>query len=221
MNILKDTLERKFNALLLRERLLTFTAMIFLIYWIWSSILYGYVLATDEEIAKKAEEIKSQISLLEGQIDNISEVVGRDPTAVLLQQAAVLKKENAALGKKIYEGSKKMVSSKDMTIVVKNLIEETEDLVLTNMESLGSKPLFTSKSFQENNKVVNFQAFNHGLKVELLGGYFETMKFLKAVEAENANVMWDELNYEVIKYPKAKIIIYLHTLGLQEGWIGV
>ncbi len=221
MNIIMTQIEKKFNAYKTRERILIVAALMVIIYWLWSTLLYDYVLATDEEIARKAAEIKSQIGLLEGQIDSISEVVGRNPTIALAQQAQGLKKENEALTRKIYENTKKMVSSKDMTAILRNVIKKSQELILVDMESLPSKPLFPAKTLQQDNKTVNFQAFNHGLKVEMLGTYFETMQFLKAIEQENANVMWDELSYEVVKYPQARIIVYLHTLGLEEGWIGV
>ncbi len=221
MKELMALLEKRYNAFTLRERILICGALIAVVYATWHTILYDYVMATDEEIAKKADDIKSQINLLEGQIDSISEVVGRNPTSVLIDQVRELKLEDDALNKKIVDGTKKMVSAKQMAIILQGIIAKTSGLTLVNMESLETKALFPSKVIQDGDKSVTLQAFTHGLKIEMLGGYFETLQFLQAVEQQDSMVIWDTLSYEVVKYPQAKITIYLHTLGLDEGWIGV
>ena len=214
-------IEKRFNTFSMREKVLILLALIFVVYSGWHTLLYDYILATDEEVAKKTQQIKQQISLLEGQIDTISEVLGRDPTFVLAQQARNLKNENEKLGKKVYESTKRMVSPKDMNTVLNHLIQKSEGLTVVSMESLATKPLFAAKTLEENGKSKQFQVFNHGLRVELLGSYIDTLRFLKALEQQNVNVMWDEIDYEVKKYPKARIVIVLHTLSLDEGWIDV
>lgn len=214
-------IEKRFNALSMREKVFICAAVFTLVYMSWHTILYDYVLATDEEIAKRAQQIKEQISKLEGQIDTVSEVLGRNPTFVLMQQSKDLKKENAELDKKISEGTKSMVSPKAMNKIIADMIEKSGGLTIASMESLESKPLFPASTNQQGGKSKPFQVYNHGLKVEMVGGYLETLSFLKALELKKVNVIWDEINYEVKKYPKARIILILHTLSLHEGWIDV
>ncbi len=214
-------IEKRFNNFAIREKLLILMALVIAFYSAWHTLLYDYVLATDEEVSKQAQQIKQQINLLEGQIDTISEVLGRDPTFVLQQQARELRRKNKELSKEIYENTKKMVSPKDMNKVLSHLIQKSEGLTVVNIESLQTKPLFAAKSIEENGKPRQLQVFNHGLRIEMLGDYFDTLQFLKELEKQNLNVMWDELDYEVKKYPKANITIVLHTLSLDEGWIDV
>lgn len=214
-------LETIYNALSMRERILICMGVISLVYGVWHTTLYDYILATDSDIAKKMGDIKEQINLLEGKIDSMSEVVGRDPTYLLIEQSKSLKKESDFLDKKIDEKTKAMLSSKEMVTVLRNIISKTEGLSLINMESLSSKPLFESKMIKSGSGPKRVQAFTHNLKIELLGGYFELVGFLKSVEKQNPSIVWDILDYEVIKYPKAKITIYLHTVGIDEGWVGV
>ncbi len=214
-------LEKKFNAFSLRERILIGITVLAFIYFVWYTTLYDYVLATNEEISKKSQEIKTQINSLEGQIDTLSGVLGRDPTAVLASQALNLKQQSEKLSQQIYVDTKKMVSPKEMTTILNNLIMQTVGLTVLSIESLETKPLFSGKTITENGKTIQFQVYNHGLQVEMMGGYFDTLQFLKALEKQNMNVIWDEITYEVKKYPKAKITIILHTLSLNEGWIDV
>ena len=34
-------------------------------------------------------------------------------------------------------------------------------------------------------------------------------------------VFWDELAYEVVKYPMGKVTLIIHTLSLEDGFIDV
>jgi MSHA biogenesis protein MshJ len=221
MRILLQEIEKKFNALSLRERALILFGTLSLIYGVWYVMFYDYLVAADAGISEQVHAMKDQIGQLEGQIDNMSVVVGRDPTAVLIEQVKSLKIEDQALDKKIETINKKMIPAKHMAEILRNLIDETEGLTLVSMESLETKPLFPPKNIMIEGKSIVMQAFMHGLKVEMLGGYFETLQFLKSVENKTPGIVWDELNFSVVKYPESHITIYLHTIGLDEGWISV
>jgi len=215
-------IEKKFNTRSLRERVLIFAALVAIVYMGWNAALYNYFLATDEEIAKNMQQIKSQINRLEGQIDTISEVVGRNPTAVLIERVTLLKKENEALNQKLRDSIKNMVSPQEMDEMIHDIISKTQNLTVVSIESLPAQPLFAAKELKLNEgKAGSFQVFDHGIRIELMGGYFETLQFLKALEKQKMNVIWEELSYEVKKYPKASVVIVLRTLSLEEGSIGV
>lgn len=220
MNKILNSAEEKFNALGLREKILILFALLALLYSSWHTILYDYILATDEDISKKAAQIKQQINLLEGQIDNVSAVLGRDPTALLADQAMKLKNEKESADKKLYAAIKNMESPENMTNILTTLIQGMAGVTVVNIESMDAKPLFEQKTIRENGQDVSLQVFNRGLVIEIIAGYFETVTLLKAIEALHGKIILDELSYEVIKYPKAKVKIMLHVLSLQEGFLG-
>jgi len=221
MKVFIDNLENKFNNLSVRERALVLFGTLALSYGAWYNFFYNYLTTTDAGINQQTDAMKDQIGQLEGQIDSMSVVVGRDPTAVLIAQAKALKAENKALDNKVEVINQKMISANHMADILKNLINQTEGLTLVSMESLATKPLFSPKNILMDGKPMLMQAFIHGLKVEMSGGYFETLQFLKAIESQTPGIVWDELDFSVVKYPESHITIYLHTIGLDEGWISV
>lgn len=214
-------LEKKYNAHSLRERVMIALAVFALVYFVWYNVLYSYLLASDEEVTKNLQNIKTQISQLEGQIDSLSEVVGRNPTAALIAQSKMLQEENGILNQKIREYVKTMVPPTQMDEMLNNIIQKATGLTVLSIENIEVKPLFESKNIDLNGKTAVFQVFKHGIKVELQGSFFDTVRFLKALEKQKLNVIWSSLDYAVIKYPKAKITLELNTLSLEEGWIGV
>jgi len=63
--------------------------------------------------------------------------------------------------------------------------------------------------------------FQHFISMEIAGGYFDVLAFMKDIESRKLNIMWDEINYEVQTYPVANVKIIIHTLSLDEGLLGV
>jgi MSHA biogenesis protein MshJ len=221
MNITVEKIAEKYNARSLRERIFIAIAVLALIYLFWYNVLYSYLLASDEEVSKNLQAIKSQISQLEGQIDTISTIVGRNPTSTLLAQSKNLKTENDVLNKKISAYIQKMVKPSEMDEMLENIIQKASGLKVLSIENLPAKAIFEPKDGEANAKHSGLKVFNHTVQFQFTGNYFDTLRFLKALEQEKLNVIWDSFAYEVIAYPKAKITIELSTLSLEEGWIGV
>ncbi|HJE29851.1 MAG TPA: MSHA biogenesis protein MshJ, partial [Pseudomonas nitrititolerans] len=57
----------------------------------------------------------------------------------------------------------------------------------------------------------------------LEGGYFELLTYLNAIQASGWRLHWDSLDYEVGEAGagRARIILDLHTLSRDAGWVGV
>ena len=63
--------------------------------------------------------------------------------------------------------------------------------------------------------------YQHGVEMLLEGEYFQTLRYLKALEELPWQVLWGELEYGVQDYPRASIRLQINTLSTDSGWIGV
>jgi len=65
--------------------------------------------------------------------------------------------------------------------------------------------------------------YRHGLRLTLEGGYFDLLAYLNAIQASGWRLHWDSLNYEVGEEgaSRARVILDLHTLSRDAGWVGV
>jgi len=203
----------KYDSRSYKERLMLFILVAVFIYFLWNTLVYGYALATDEEVKRNKAAIQTKLSLLQGQIDAISQVLGRDPTSLLFQRARDLRQENLDIQNKITEFTNRMVSSKEMVQILRDMTERTIGLKVVSLESTDTKPLFPDKK--------GLQIYLHGIKLVMKGSFFDALRFLETIEQQRFRMLWNELIYEVGKYPEATIIISIYTLGLEPGWIGV
>ena len=63
--------------------------------------------------------------------------------------------------------------------------------------------------------------YKHGLRVELIGTYLDTLEHLQSLENLEYHFLWDELIYEVTTWPEAKVSLQIYTVSKEESWIGV
>lgn len=112
-----------------------------------------------------------------------------------------------------------------MAGVLRDMLSAEKGLVLTKLESLGAQPLFPRDEDEENAKTKKRtqqpEIFKHGVRIVFEGDYFKTLAYLRALEAMPWRLYWDNVEYFVTDYPKARVAITVHTLSLHEGWIGV
>ncbi len=65
------------------------------------------------------------------------------------------------------------------------------------------------------------QVYKHGLEIVFQGDYNSTLSYLRKLEQLPWKFYWEEVVYEVLDYPKAQILVRIHTLSLDKGWISV
>ena len=51
--------------------------------------------------------------------------------------------------------------------------------------------------------------------------FFSTLRYLRFLETMEQSFFWDSIEYEQALWPEARVILELHTLSSEEGFIGV
>lgn len=62
--------------------------------------------------------------------------------------------------------------------------------------------------------------YKHAFEVELEGSYTALYNYLLSLEALHQGFFFEYLEFETGTYPKARILLRVHTLSIDEGWIG-
>lgn len=207
------------NKLSLRERSLLLATLLVLVFAVWYTTLYSYFEQTQEDLANIQKNITSEFARLKTQLGEVTSILEKESSTALASRAEILRKENKIIKIQIEQKIKNFVSPKDMVLLIKNMLDETEGLKLINLESGGTQTVFSSKK-SENFEVGHYKIYGHILNVEFEGDFFSTMNFLADVEKSSLKVYWDNLDYEVTKYPVANVKLRVHTLSVNQGWIG-
>lgn len=201
------------NSKTLRERALLLASFLAVTFFIWQNIIFGYLLASTEELAENKQKMLSQIGQLEGQIDTLSEAIGRDPTANLEKKLKQTTEENRAVAAQIKEYSQTLTQPKEMTEILRSILMENQNIKIIKMDSLEDKSILPKDS--------SIQVYEKGIALEFEATYVDTFLFLQNVEQKQVKILWDDMTYEVTKYPLAHVKLTMHTLSTEVGWLNV
>lgn len=210
----------KFDALNERERisiiLLSAVAIIIIFFeLVLSPLNQKYDIAE-----KQVSDLTTQTQQLESQILILNSKKNLDPDFQEKQKISLLNEQITKINEQLKGKMRGLIEPKQMAKVLELVLAQNTDLQLQRVQSLGAKPLSPLKA-ENGEEPQSLGIYRHGLQIEFKGSYLSTLKYLKALDELPWNFYWDVLELNVEKYPVSSIVITVHTLSFNEGWIGV
>lgn len=206
-------LEKKVDALSLRERLLVAVTSLAFIGAIWFVMFY-------EPLAKQAEQKSTQLAALHERVEvanqsleqQVMEMAGgsAEQRVRIGQVEQQIEDINTSLG----DYAAELIDPSEMTQVLEGVLRKQSDLSLVRIRNLPSETLSAS----EDESATRF--YRHGIEIEVEGNYSAVVDYLTDIEALPWRLYWQILELDVIEYPRNRIRIEVGTLSLDEEWIG-
>lgn len=229
-----EILMQRFDVLSMRERILVSVALLVFVIVLWQAMLHNTLSASRVQVVAEKNQLQQQIQQLGEQISGLQAAASKDPNREHRQRIARLETQLARLDAELGEKMRGLIDPAQMARVLEEvLVQQKRGLKLLRVESLGATPLLAAikadtQSDQQNQSTATAgvqsataKVYQHPLQIEIEGNYLDTLKYLQALEALPWDFYWDNLQLTVMKYPLSKVVITIHTLSLEEGWIGV
>ncbi len=214
----------RIDALSLRERLLLLAAALFVLFSAWNFLLI-------QPLDKQQAAAQKQIAMLHKQVDALNtairtsvEASTRDPNAILRQQITQTRHQISTLDASLREATGGLVDPKDMAPLLEQVLEKQHGLRLVSIHSQPPEPLIKiDHGVKDSAAAVPAVSliYRHGLTIELEGSYAATLAYLQALEKLRWHFYWDSVELHMDRYPNNRVTIVVHTLSLNEGWLGV
>lgn len=159
-------------------------------------------------------------------------------SVALAKKREQLTKDLKAINTQLDTVSTQLVSPKELSNALKNILSQTHGLELLSLSSTSTTlltPDLSSDSTKDKGGVIsNAQAatpgalikdptqlnaaqpvklYQHEFTMEFEGDFFSVYKYLKRLENSPYRFYDDSLDYSVTEYPKAKIVLKLHTIS--------
>jgi MSHA biogenesis protein MshJ len=219
-------LQEKIDARIMRERVLIFLSAIALVYLAWSFIIQTPI---DKKTQATQEQIDTQVKQNEAtttQIAALTQALLNDPTRIKQAQIEQLQKDVAAAEAKLQSASQHLIKAEQLPQALQDVLQKTAQLTLLEVATLPAHELklVTADSIDTKNVAANFQdagVYEHVVELRVSGNYFQVLNFLTALEALPWRFYWQRLDYTVLQYPNAEIILRVYTLSSEEGLLGV
>lgn len=209
------------DQLSLRERVLILLSTLSIIYFSWRGIVLDNLSSSKQQVSGSASRLKRQIFNLQGQISEVSSSLNLDPIIRLEEKIEAIQRDNDILQNKISKMTEGLISPKEMTELLKNILDRHKDLNVINVENIKATPIF---GVDDDKKIIKdakiFQVYKHGVAFVVSGTFFQLRDFLEEAEKLPWKILWEELEYSVNKYPVATIKIVIKTLSLDPNLFG-
>ncbi|HEY7774078.1 MAG TPA: hypothetical protein VIC26_12915 [Marinagarivorans sp.] len=229
----------RFDALVVRERMLLFGSCLAGLYVVVDTLL---IMPAGKEVSR----LQSEIEVVEQKVEQLAtekqvfdRVAQRDPDANIKREQLKLQGRLLQLESSLDELSLRLVPSEKLPEILRNVSQQAEKVKLKSLQTLPPQAIdLAGKSVQlkslasaldqgagasrddDNLSFPAEQVYRHSIRVQLEGRYFEIVAFLNALESLKWRFYWEGLDYRLAQFPTALVDIELYTLSTDEGMLG-
>ena len=221
--------QEKLDALSLRERGAILLCALFVIYFVWDSLLMQPLRAEEKLKSTQLQTSLAEQQKLSMQIENILANEKSDPNQENKARLKALKTKLNSIEQQVQNSASKLISPQDMAMMLETVLVKVKGLELQKVRGLGSEPVLRVADGGQNqdgqpaltadDPVSN--AYKHGLRIEFRGDYLGTLEYIRELENLEWGFFWESLDLEVNDYPDSSVGITVYTLSLDKNWIGV
>ena len=210
-----------------RERGLIMITGLVLLYLVWQAWLMAPLNDNKVNVSSRISDTTQEIAALNLQAQTIVQRQSNDPDEKNRKEIARLEARLAGLQDELAELTVHLIAPEDMASVLESVLQSSADVQFIALKGLGSTALLDSgveQSEEDANSETQTSfrgAFKHGLKLEVEGGYLQTLDMLRKLESLPWVFFWESVDLQVGEYPTSHTAITVFTLSWNREWIGI
>ncbi len=224
-----------------RERMLVVITIAVFLYFLFSFTVFSYFDGVETSRQQQLNLLEQKNDQLDAELNLYSNLLNTDPDKAKKQQINALKTELAKIESSLNRLSVGLIPADELPKLLKRVLQKVKQLKLQSIRTLPVSELslqgeiitdkddsdtstadapLSSSGDEKSAEVETAGVFKHAVVVELVGGYFETQRFITALEDLPWRLYWDSLEYSVTRYPNASVSLQVYTLSTDKGAFG-
>lgn len=227
MNPLWQKANAKLDAMSLRERVLTFFALLVVLIAVAYLLLISPLLGKQKRVSEQISQQQKLMQDMQSQLAALEKARMDEPNSPMQQRLKQSKKALAEAEEMLRGQSKRLVEPEKMVSLLEQVLRKNERLHLVNLQTLGvtpllDKPAVTPSGASGVNVVsTDKQVFKHGVQITLQGSYADLLQYLSALEKAPVQMFWGAAQMKVVQHPTVELTLTLYTLSLDKTWLQV
>ncbi len=208
-----------------RERLLLLVTAFVVLTIVFVQFFYIPMEKESDRLYQKKQNLQTRMTSLQTKANEIVKRGRQDPDKKLRRQIENLQDDIADMDQRLHQLTKDLISSKEMARILENMLRSSCNLEILSLENLKPVALDWQKDKGQGSKsdgessVSNI--YRHPLRISFSGSYLHTLDYLRELEKLEKQFFWDQMEFKVKDYPRAKINFTIHTLSLDKKWLGL
>lgn len=199
----------RFDSMPSRQRSLLVLAVFLLL----SLPLFSYVItpAWEDSKALKADNqrIASQLEQLDELKSELQATLREDINGPLRVEIRELERQ-LALRENEFSDNGLLLAVEQRKAFLRGVLQQSDELSLEKLEAEVPTAVFETGTIT---------LYQHAVKAQFAGGFFEVVEFIDRLKAEYPAVRWASLSYEVNEYPTATVTIVWYLLSTDKEFI--
>jgi MSHA biogenesis protein MshJ len=215
-------LQQSVDRLNVRERLFVLAAALVVLGGLWEALLAAPLERRERAATERIATLTTNLDRLNESIavtaGGMSEGMPHELDRLEALRARVMEGDEAV---RVYTSD--LIDPKQMRLVLEELIRRQSGLTLVKATNLEVRPLFEEPAPEDAAQAAGDapKLYRHTLVLTLRGRFLDCLAYLEAVERLPWHLYWARLDFATDEYPLNTVVLELHTLSLEEEWIGV
>lgn len=222
----------------MRERVIIALLVLAVMWTAFNFIFFAPLEKQKATLHERLTAVEKDMKTLSALETVLAKGITNDPNAQKKKEIERLEKKLSELEQSLQALSVGLIPAEELPLALHDVLQSIGSLKLVGMETLApsrlqlqSTELFTTATDQtsgegrekalEADEIEHVGVFKHSVIVALEGQYFDVVSYLRALESLPWKIYWHSIDYEVLQYPKAKVLIEVYTLSTEEGVLGV
>lgn len=218
-----NQMNRKYAALSRRERLLVALALVL------GPLLIGNTLFVDPQWSR-SKAMQNGIAIqsttlasMQMQAASLQQELNVDPDAGKKAELATLVVQREQLDEQLRQVGAALVRPEDMNALLEGLLARHSGLRLISLKTQAPQSVLREKEAvkETDGKPVerSFDLYRHGVEIRLEGSYGQLQAYLEQLEKLPQRLLWGQLSYRVIDYPRSEMTLTVYTLSPDKTWL--
>lgn len=213
----------RYAALSQRERLFVALALVF------GPLLIGNALFVDPQW-KRSKAMQNTIATesaslaaMQTQAASLQQELNIDPDAGKKAELAALIAQRDQFDQQLRQQGSTLVRPEDMNGLLERLLARQSGLRLVSLKTQAPQSVLREKEAtkETDGKPIerSFDLYRHGVEIRLEGNYSQLQTYLAQLEKLPQRLLWGQLSYRVIDYPRSEMTLTVYTLSPDKTWL--
>ena len=216
------------NQRSLRERVMLFTTLLAIVYFLVSMLLTPLLDRARKEQEQALTVKQAQMLAYRQETKKIKGRYLAKTDEAYQQRLDELVRQINSVDSSLTNLTESLVGPTAMAGLVREILSGQHNLELVQLKNLPPRPLFSgdeqqTKPAAEDSHTVGTAGliYKHGMLIELTGRFNDIIGFLDELEHSRHKMLWQEITLRSEQAPLTTVSLLVYTLSLEPAWMGV
>lgn len=213
----------KYAALSRREQLMVAAALVFGPLLIGNALVLEPQSAASKTLQASIAADGAALDTLQIQVASLQQQLNVDPDAGKRAELTTITTQRNQLDEQLLTVGTALVRPQDMNGLLEGLLARYAGLRLVSLKTLAPQSVLRPKEAAKegDSKTVerSFDLYRHGVEIRLEGNYGQLQAYLTQLEKLQQRLLWGQLSYRVVDYPRAEMTLTVFTLSPDKTWL--